>query len=128
MKQLGVIGLLAAGLTACASIVNPVTQTQVFEMENAYGVVQAQAIAYASFGLCPKGTTISGSVSAHCALPQAVVAIAKADSAARDALTLAANFVRNTPTVNAGSVIAAAQQAIALAVQTEANFGVGGGK
>lgn len=116
--------LLALSLAACAGIPNPVSQTTVYDLENSYGIIQAQAIAYVSFPLCPHGTSVSQSVARHCSIDTAVVAIGKADRDARAAIDRAESFVRNNPTVSPLKAISEAQNAINLAGQIAANWGV----
>lgn len=117
--------LLAATamLAGCMSVPNPVSQTTVYNLENSYGVLQQQAVAYVSFPLCPHGISVSQSLIRHCSIDTAVVQIGKADQAARVALTKAENFA-SYPTISPAKLIADAQDAIAAAVQIQANWGV----
>jgi hypothetical protein len=115
---------LALAAAGCSSITNPISQTQVYQLENGYGVVQAGAAAYARLPFCPAGITMQQSVLQACSIRSAVIEIGKADEAARVALRTAEDFVRNNPKLSAVSVITTAQNAINAALQIEATYGV----
>lgn len=117
MKWLfGIAFLLLAG---CASFVNPISQTQVYQLENAYGVAQSAAVAYTNLPRCTVGVPLN-----ICSQHVVIVQLAQADQSARVALTAAENFVRSNPTLSPASVISAAQTAIGVLVQIEANYNI----
>lgn len=122
MRNIFILG--AAFLGGCASITNPIKSAEIYNLENAYGVVQSLAAGYASEPFCPKGTSIKDSIFKSCSIPSGVVQIGKADASARTALAVAENFVRANPRLSAASVISAAQSAIAAATQIEADYGL----
>jgi len=110
MKRVGILlaGVLLAG---CASIVNPIQGTQVFELENAYGVAQAGAIAYVKLPRCQSPAV------APCSQATTVVALASADKKARIALNALEDFSRspqNYPTLQFGDLFRAAQASISV--------------
>jgi hypothetical protein len=125
-KTLALGGLLASGLAlcSCASIVNPISQTQVYQLENAYGIAQAQGVAYVQFKRCAPGTHIGPTN--LCSTAQGVVQIGKADKAARTALDAAQTFVTQNPTLDASSVISAAQTALQTLQSIETTLDVEG--
>lgn len=98
-------------LAGCASISNPVSTTEVYNLEASYGVLSSAAKAYLLLPACPTGTNFS--IQNICHLRSASGPIASADVKARAALTLAEKFVRDNPTISAASAISAAQAAVA---------------
>lgn len=124
MKKVIVIAL-AIGLGGCVTAVrNPISKTQIYNLENSYGVVQSLAAGYASEPFCPNGTSITQSILKFCAIPSAVVAIGKADIKARSALREAQQFVTSNPTLDAGALIDAARIAIDAARVIETSYGL----
>lgn len=102
---------LALGLASCASIKNPIQSTQVYELENSYGVAQSAAITYTKLGRCAPSPT------PPCSQAKVVVAIGEADKKARIALSALEDFSRNPgnyPTLSYASLLSAASSAIAV--------------
>ena len=98
-------------LEGCAAISNPVQSTQVFELENAYGVAQGAAIGYVKLPRCQLGTV------PPCAKDSTVVALGEADKRARIALNAVEDFSRspqNFPTLQFGDLFRVAQEAIGV--------------
>jgi hypothetical protein len=101
-----IAGMMA--LAACASIKNPIQSTQVYELENAYGVAQSAAVSYVALPRCPTAAPL-------CSKANSVVAIGEADKKARVALSALEDFSRNPqnyPNLSYGSLLAAARSAI----------------
>lgn len=105
MKILGVV-ILSVMLTACAvlnTIKNPVSRTQLVEIESAYGVVLSGAVAYRN-------------ACARKAIPPTcrpiVVKLQQADRTATAAILALRNFVRNYPELNTPQLVQAAWQAV----------------
>jgi len=120
-RWLGPIGLGLA-LGACATFTNPVSQSTVYNLENAYGVAQAAADAYTKLPRCAAGE--ASSLADPCSDHGVIVQLAKADANARAALTNAETFVRTKPTLSPTDVISEAESAVALFQQIETNYGV----
>ena len=129
MKRLFALLLLVPLLAGCAhnpdgslitSIPNPVTNTQLATLESAYGVALAGAVAYRNRPRCTK--TALESVSNICARRSVVVRMQQADKTAQVAIGRARGFVIANPTLDASSLIQAAQDAIAVfsSIQTGA--------
>lgn len=82
--RLFIAALLCFGLLqACARNIVPAlpeaTPKVIFQMGNAYGILQAGAITYASLEVCPPGTTFH--VALPCRTKEATAALATADAA-----------------------------------------------
>lgn len=122
MKKLAVI-VLAFTLASCATVRNPVTQTDLATVEAGYGVALSLAVAYRHLPLCRTGTTAS--LSNVCARRSVVVKLQQADRSVQTALSGARNFIKNNPTLSAGTFISAAQAALASFQAIEATYGVG---
>lgn len=109
---------IALILGGCASFSNPVSQTQIYQLENAYGVAQTAAVAYTRLPRCVPPDT------ALCSQYNVIVKLAAADQTARTTLQDAETFIRANPTLSATSVISAAQAALRLLQQIETQYGV----
>lgn len=109
MKFRGILAIgVVCALVGCASIKNPIQSTQIYELENAYGVAQSAGVTYVSLPRCPTATPF-------CSKANVVVAIGEADKKARIALNAVEDFSRNPanyPTLSYSSLLAAAQSAI----------------
>lgn len=114
MKKLGVL-LIALLLSACATIHNPITQNRLAALESAYGVVLSAAVAYRNS--CARG-----------ALPRSCRAITvelqKAGAVAQQRVVSLRRFVRENPTLDAGSLLQAAESAVDAFQQVSAVYGV----
>ena len=120
MKRFLAIGLIALSLGACATIKNPITNSQLATIESSYGVVLSGAVAYRNRPRCTK--TALESVSNICARRSIVLRMQAADRTAQVALGRARAFVTNNPTLDASSLLQAAQDAVSIfaAIQTGA--------
>lgn len=106
LRYLALVGMLALAACATAAVKQ---QTSVFELRSSYAIYLDAAAAYAQLPFCAKGT--APTVAAPCSDPHAVIALKKADDAAKIALDSAETVVRDNPVVDASSAIAAAQKA-----------------
>lgn len=104
-RLLGVT-ILAASLGACAflnTVKNPVTRTQLVEIESAYGVALAAAVGYRS-------------ACARKAIPPTcrpiVAKLQQADRVVEVSITALRRFVRNYPDLNSPDLVQAAWQAV----------------
>lgn len=103
-------------LASCATLSNQTPQSTVYALRGLYdSTVLAPAAHYASLPRCASG--VSATLAAPCSDANAVVQLQKADAAAAVALDAAESQVRNFPTIDATSAIAAAQAAINAATQ-----------
>lgn len=124
------IALVALSLGGCAgfgdkikalsdisalSVKNPVSAQNIASVESAYGIALAAAVAYSDRyregHRCT--TTRLESASNLCARRSIVIKLQAADLKAQDAIAAAKAFIERNPTVNAGSLIDAAQTAVA---------------
>lgn len=117
--------LLAFALAGCGPTVltTPVNQTQAYQLENAYGVLQSTAIAYTALPRCK----VPASVVNVCSEKTVIRQLAKADGQVRLALSALEAFTRNPanyPGLTYTGLIAAAQQAIDVFRQIETSNGV----
>lgn len=112
MKSLAVAAALA--LTGCATINNPVTNTNVYEVEAAYdAAVLTPLSAYARLPRCAPGTHISIQNPCHEAT---ILATARGyDRQVQAAFAKAAIFARDNPTLDASAQLALLNAAIARA-------------
>lgn len=110
-------------LAGCAIFQKQTPQSTVYAMRGAYdATVLAPAAHYASLSRCAAG--VSATLAAPCSDGNVVAQLQKADAAAAIALDAAESQVRNFPTIDATSAIAAAQSAITAATQIIALYGV----
>jgi hypothetical protein len=132
MKLLTTAALLAlafimAGCTTLfPTVTNPINQTQIYGLENAYGVAQSAAVAYTKLPRCAAG--VHASATNICSEHAIIVQLASADQKARLALTAAESFARdpgNYPGLSYADLIKAAQLAVTTLSQIEAVNGVG---
>lgn len=120
MKKFLVIGLMAA-LVSCGAIKNPLQPSLAYNLENAYGIAQASAIAYTKL---PRCTAVQTTL---CSKATIVVKLASYDKVATTALAQLEAFVRNPanyPGVTYTSLFSAAQNAIAAFSAIEQENGV----
>jgi len=106
---------LALGLSACATMNNPLTLNTVASIESAYGVALSAAVAY--HDLCAKRQ-----IPASCR--NVVVQLQAADRKTQGALAAVRALAAAGPTVDATSAIAAAQAALAQFQAVETAYGV----
>ncbi len=120
MKRFLVAALIALSLGACATVKNPITSSQLATIESSYGVVLSGAVAYRNRPRCTKMALES--VSNICARRSIVLRMQAADRTAQVALGRARAFVTNNPTLDASSLLQAAQDAVSIfaAIQTGA--------
>lgn len=116
-SSVALLVFLALGGCATTPIRNPITTTQLATVESAYGVALAGAVAYRNRPRCTK--TALESISNLCARRSIVIRLQQADQKAQIALGKAAIFIRNNPTLDASSLIAAAQAAVELLNQIQ---------
>lgn len=118
-----VIGFgLALALAACGTVKNPLQPSMVYNLENAYGIVQSSAVAYDKLPRCSATQTIL------CSKAAVVVSLAKYDGEARTALSALEAFVRNPanyPGLSYSQLLSTAQTAISTFQAIEAQNGVG---
>lgn len=114
MKKLGVL-LIVLVLSACSTINNPLTQNRLAALESAYGVVLSAAVAYRNS--CARG-----------ALPRScrpiTVELQKAGAVAQARVVSLRAFVRENPTLDAGSLLIAAESAVDAFQQVATVYGV----
>jgi len=107
---------IGMALAACGTIHNPITQNEVYDLENAYGVAQGAANAYAALPYCHAG------VISICKKGSVVVLLDGADKKARIALTALQNFTTNPsnyPGLTFAQLMATAKSAISTMQQIE---------
>ena len=120
---------LAASLSGCitlSGVTNPINQTEVYQVGNAYGTVKAVAVAYAGLPLCPRATTITISNICHdkAVLKQVDLDVHAADTA-YFALQAFVTNPANYPTLKFSTLLADAESAIATVSQIEAQYNLG---
>lgn len=124
MRKL-LIALVALALAGCATIQNPLNITRLAQVESTYGIALSAANAYRTLyqvNRCKKGQLEA--YNNVCARRSVVLQLQAADRKAKIALDAARAFVVNNPTVDAGSLIAAAQLAVDAFQKIEADNGV----
>ena len=121
--------LSAAGCTTInpfATVTNPINQTEVYQLGNAYGAAKALAVGYAALPLCPAGTAIG--VTNICHDRGVLKSIAADVHAADTAYTALQAFARNPanyPGLNFSQLLSTAEGAIATVSQIEAQYNIG---
>lgn len=110
MKRIILALTLALSVAACATIPNPISTTSLATIESAYGVALAGAVAYRNRPRCT--TSALESVSNLCARRSIVLKLQAADRKAQVALGKATIFIKNNPTLDASSLLQAAQGAV----------------
>ncbi len=127
MKRVILVIAFALSLGACAtmpdgtkiflptaSVKNPVTPATMYDLKATYVIAQAGAVAY--IDRYRQGhrctTTALESIGNLCSRRSIVVKLQNADRVASIALGRADAFVRDNPTIDASSVISAAQSAV----------------
>lgn len=121
MKQFLACCVIGLGLVACGSIKNPLQPSLAYNLENAYGIAQASAVAYTKLPRC------SATLTTLCSKASIVVKLATYDKVAITALQQLEAFVRNPnnyPGVTYASLFSAAQNAIAAFSAIEQQNGV----
>lgn len=97
-----------------ASVKNPVTSVSMYDLKATYTIAQAGAVAYIDRyrqgHRCTK--TALESVTNLCSRRSIVIKLQNADRVAQVALGRADAFIRDNPTIDASSVISAAQSAV----------------
>ncbi len=123
MKKLASLVIVGMLLSGCATpfgtkvgevfttgIANPITTTQIYNLEAAYGVALSGAVAYRERPRCTK--TALESISNICARRSIVVKLQDADRKAQIALANLKNFVNANPTFDASALFDAATTAV----------------
>lgn len=113
-------------LAACATVPNPISQSEVYGVENGYGVVQSAALAYIALPRCGAGQTTS--LASVCSEHRVIVQLANADQKARIALNALEAFARNPknyPGLSFSALLATAQSAISTLQQIESTNQIG---
>lgn len=95
--------VLQGGTSVFTSVTNPVSRTNLAEVESAYGVLLTAAVAY-------RNACAQKLIAATCR--PAVVQLQFANRKAHGAIIAARNFVKNNPTLSALSLIGIAGQAV----------------
>lgn len=116
-------------LNPFATITNPINQTEVYQLGNAYGSAKALAVGYAALPLCPVGTKIG--VTNICHDKSVLVTLDKDVHAADTAYTALVNFARNPanyPGLSFPQLLSTAQNAISVVSQIEVQYNIGGSK
>lgn len=106
---------LALILAACAgkppiAISSAVTLNSLYTVEAGYGVALAAENTYKNLPLCKTGTTPS--LTNICAKRSVIVRLQNADKQVVNAITIARDFIKNNPTLDASSYISTAQNAL----------------
>jgi hypothetical protein len=109
MKKI-IILFTALSLSACATMNNPVSTTNLYDIESAYYAAEQVALVYMRLPLCKTGTTTS--LTNQCGRRSVKVKIQNAARTAQVAIIAARNFVRNNPTINDLTLLTAAQTAL----------------
>lgn len=126
-----IIGILVLGLflSGCASgfnpfgsIKNPINSDRLAAIESSYGIALSAAVAYRNTRLCKKNE--QASISNVCAYRSVILKLQAADRSAQIALTKARKFIIENPTLDAFSVINAAQQAVTVFQTVQSEYGV----
>lgn len=130
LKMAAAIALVALSLGGCAGlgdkiaaikniatldIKNPIAPVDMASIESAYGIALAASVAYADRYRAGYRCTTTNleSVSNLCSRRSIVEQLWAADLKAQDAIAKAKAFIARNPTLNAGSLIDAAQTAVA---------------
>lgn len=98
--------VLSVSLSACAvlnTMKNPISRTQLVEIESAYGLVLSAVVAY-------RNSCARKAIPPSCR--PIVVRLQQADRVAQASITALRNFVRNNPELNAPALVQAAWQAV----------------
>ena len=123
MKKHSLLALaLVLSLGACASIKNPIGNSTLATVVSTYGVAQSAAIAYMGLPRCTKTAPLSATN--YCAARSIKVRIQIADQKANKAVNDAVTFTANNPTLDASSLINAAQIAVSTLQDLEKTAGV----
>jgi len=111
---------LAAGATlVTVGVANPITTQQIYNLEAAYGVALAGAVAYRERPRCTK--TALESISNFCARRSIVVKLQAADRKAQFALNRLKIFVADNPTLDASDLFNIATEAVSTFTQLKEN-------
>lgn len=125
MRQIALVLLLAVSTAGCGlftSFQNPVSLNDLGGIESTYGIALSAAVAYRNLPLCKTGTIATATN--VCAQRSIIVKMQQADKTTESAIQAANAFVAANPTLNATSVIAVAQSALAGFQAIEATYGI----
>lgn len=122
MKKLLILASTAALLAGCAVIKNPITNNTLGGMIDTLGIADSALIAYRGLPRCTKTNNFSLTNICH---KRSVLVTAQAyDAAANAAVNKAAAFTAANPTLDATSVISAAQSALDIFTSFERANGI----
>lgn len=123
MRRFAILVVLSIGLAGCAgqsifqggpsltaTVNNPVGRNELAAIESGYAIALTAALAVRRLPMCKRGQ--EPTFSAVCVKRSVLVALQAYDRAAHAAIVTARRFVRDNPTLNAFSVLAAARQAV----------------
>lgn len=110
MKKILILGLTAFLLAGCASIKNPITNNTLGSMIDTLGIADSALIAYRGLPRCT--TTHNFSLTNICHKRSVLITAQAYDRAANTAINKAVAFTKANPTLDATSVISAAQSAL----------------
>lgn len=120
MRYLGLV--LALGVSGCATFNNPISLNQLGAIESGYGLALSTAVAYRSLPLCKTGTI--STIAAICAQRSIIVKLQRADKTTQAAIAAANSFVLANPTLDATTLVSAAQSALAGFQAIEAAYNI----
>lgn len=121
MKKLLIVGL-AIFVTGCAAIKNPITNNTLGGIIDSMGIADSALIAYRGLPRCT--TAVNFSITNICHKRSVLVAAQAYDAAANAAINKAVAFTIANPTVDATSVVAAAQDALTIFASFETANGI----
>lgn len=125
MRKIALVIAMALGTSGCALLTgfnNPISLNELGGIESSYGIALSAAVAYRSLPLCKTGTIASATN--VCAQRSIIVKLQTADATAEAAIVAANAFVAANPTLDATSVITAAQSALAGLQAIETTYGI----
>lgn len=126
--KIGLLGGLLSLLGGCSvlpAITTPINATEVFTLENSYGVAQSVAVAYSALPRCAAGT--SASPTNVCAKQAIIASLATDNHKALIALGALEAFVRNPanyPNLSYSALAAAAYSTVSQFSALETQDGV----
>lgn len=118
----GCVQTVGTGTGVNTTIVNPVTRNELATIERSYAIAATAVKAYRRLGQCRRGQVET--FERPCYRRDVMLQLQAADRTAYAALREARAFVRNNPTLNAFSVLAAARSAVDNLRLTMAQRGV----
>ena len=110
MRKYLIMLVVAVSVAGCASYRNPISTTTLYDIEGGYYTAQQVALIYMRLPLCPTGT--SSTLAAPCGKRSIKLTIQATARKAQAAVITLRAFVKNNPTLNSATQIAAALQAL----------------